>query len=382
MLLFHGTNIPKETNLNDPNINNSNNSSNNSNNSNLENNKNSSTQIQREGLSPFQSQHQQSNANHNLNHHHNNNHNQYYNQNKTHNRHLEERLGPGGGAQGIHSGNVRRQNPQTNEKQRLNLLFASLKDPSSYFPGYQQFFFRFLLIMDSSKLNNHLSDILFEEILHLTNVLSEGDYKEYISQLRSGRWTTDSLYHDMFNLNSTSENLNKGMTNESTIKDFFIQSSEKIEVPSKHLSFNIRILQLRILGKFFGLLHHYPFWTLSLHGMNININTENPLVDMISKAALFRNNVVNGNINISRLLYLSWKDSTLTLTISWIVNYFKMMAWDNTSIFHTNYDPLISGSEHSLQTVKTDHIHTIAILFSIMKSPEYNLSTYSLSRNR
>ena len=112
-------------------------------------------------------------------------------------RHLEERLGPGGGAQGTSSSlNPNRQN-QFSEKHRLSHLLSTLKDPSALFPGYQQFFFKFLLIMDSAKLNHYLSDIFIEEILSLTDVLSHGEYRDFIAEFRSGHWATDSLPQQM-----------------------------------------------------------------------------------------------------------------------------------------------------------------------------------------
>jgi hypothetical protein len=310
-------------------------------------------------------------------------------------RQLEERLGPGGGGtQGIHSLNMNRQRTQLNEKHGLSHLLSTLKDPSALFPGYQQFFFKFILIMDSAKLNHYLSDILIEEILTLTDVLSLGEYRQFVQELKSGDWATDSLSQQMFNLTEIQK---IGISTSSQRRFTSLKSAllsqcdgeargDGVEIPKKHLSFNIRILQLRILGKFLGLLHSYPYWTLSLCGGSNLTNSaplDSPLVEMINRSATLRSNMSFESIStlpISRLLYLSWQDSTLTLAVSWIVNYFRMMAWDNSSILHHGHDP--TSVLKNLMTVKSEHITAMAVLTSIISSPEYRLSCVSLSRNR
>jgi hypothetical protein len=317
-------------------------------------------------------------------------------------RHLEERLGPGGGAQGSssmnHHPNPNRQNQfQFNERHRLSHLLSTLKDPSALFPGYQQFFFKFLLIMDSAKLNHYLSDIFLEEILSLTDVLSKGDYRDFVALLRSGEWIPDSLPQESLRLGKDCQSLKATLLHPTNQ-----QSRDRTETLSptrRHISFNIRIFQLRILGKFLGLLHSYPSWTLSLNGSgagaggaNVSNSSgsststshpESPLIEMITRAASLRNNL-NSTLPISRLLYLSWKDSTLTLAVSWIVSYLRMMAWDKTSILHIsslscNDDPQLSAL---LTTVKSEHLSCIAVLTSILSSADYQLSSHSLSRNK
>jgi hypothetical protein len=312
-------------------------------------------------------------------------------------RQLEERLGPGGGGtQGIHSN---RQRMQHNEQQH-----NSVKDPSALFPGYQQFFFKFILIMDSAKLNHYLSDLLIEEILTLTDVLSTGHYRQFAQELRSGEWTRDSLSEKMFDLTEILAQAPETSQRFTSLKAALLSSSASSschhplpahrgegragETPKRpsHLSFNIRIFQLRILGKFLGLLHSSPYWTLALCGSistlsNSSIN-DSPLVDMVHRTATLRNNLnfeSHSTLPLSRLLYLSWQDSTLTLSVSWIVNYFRMMAWDSSSILHHGQDTTIAND---LRTVKSEHITAIAVLTSIISSPEYRLSCVSLSRNR
>lgn len=137
---------------------------------------------------------------------------------------LEERMGPGGKGY-IHKSVVKSSNPncggspaplpQSFEYHQL------IEEPSQFFPGQQQFFYRFIVLLDNHRLCDHLAVSIFAEIRRLSPPHIFSNEIGEVSSIGSvGASQQESYVH--------------------------------------------KIVKLKILGKFLGLLHFWPQWTTLL----------------------------------------------------------------------------------------------------------------------
>lgn len=142
---------------------------------------------------------------------------------------LEERLGLGGkgyihksASKGIYASSSQG-GSQSPPQQQQNFEYQPLiEEPSQFFPGQQQFFYRFIVLLDSHRLSDHLTTSIFAEIRRLIPA-------QTFSRVESAE--------DSFNSDIS-------------------QSQQE--------SYVHRIVKLKILGKFLGLLHFWPQWTTLL----------------------------------------------------------------------------------------------------------------------
>jgi hypothetical protein len=296
-------------------------------------------------------------------------------------RNLEERLGTGGRAQGTPSnrrhvmGGSASSQAQAGQ-QKMASLFSALRDPSTYFPGYQQFFFRYLLVVDSARLNSHLCDVIINEIFSLTNVNSEGPYHDYVLSILKDGWLA-----------------NKDPVKETTCthappsSPFSPPAAASPVSPvsaapaiSRIMSFTSRLLKLKILGKFLGLLHFYHSWNLSV---GVTVPMESPLMTLMINSAALRSKVNPSTcIPLSKLIAESWKEGTLMLTSPWVLNYLRMLAWDRTSLLNIAPAVLLQGSD-GVSTAPKEHVSAVVTLASIFRAQEFSLkNTGGMSRNR
>ena len=285
---------------------------------------------------------------------------------------LEERLGPGGRAQGssstrrpvMGSGSAQHQSGQ----QKMCSLFSSLRDPSGSFPGYQQFFFRYLLVMDSARLNSHLCDVVMKEIFALSDVCLDGPYHEFVARVLREGWTGE----DSPAPRHTATHISPGGVSSSPSSP-----ASSAQALSRQMSFISRILKLKLLGKFLGLLHFYHSWNLSV---GATVPPESPLITLIVKSAALRSRVSPSTcIPFSQVILEAWRSRTLILASPWVISYMRMLAWDRSSILNVSSPTVLT----STSTVPKEHIATIATLLSILRSDEFSFhGSRGLSRNR
>lgn len=295
-------------------------------------------------------------------------------------RNLEERLGPGGGAQSTSSsrrhvmGGAASSQAQTGQ-QKMASLFSPLRDPSTCFPGYQQFFFRYLLVMDSARLNAHLCDAILKEIFSLSDVNAEGPFHDYVLLILKEGWMTSTEATAPIGSHSAPQSPFSPLNAASPM-------SPRAPGPtmSRFMSFTNRLLKLKVLGKFLGLLHFYHSWNLSV---GTTVPAESPLMTLVFDSAVLRSKINPSTcIALSKLIAESWREGVLLLTSSWVLSYLRMLAWDRTSLLNISPAALTQGLESS-STVPQEHIRALATLASIVRTPEFSLKNSSgTSRNR
>ena len=296
-------------------------------------------------------------------------------------RDLEDRLGPGGRAQGASAGSRRSvmggPGPPGAQggQHKIASFFSSLRDPSSCFPGYQQFFFRYLLVMDSARLNNHLSDTLLQEIFILTSDAdANGPYSELVSDISRQGWSAC---------------VRPGGVRADSPPELKRQSSPIAQggarspaspTSGRYVTFISRILKLKVLGRFLGLLHFYPSWNISVGAA---ASLESPLMTLLITAASLRSKINPSMcLPLSQIVSAAWKEGSLMLTVPWVIGYLRMLAWDRTSMLNASTAMALSECEgHG--TVPKEHIAVASVLWTVIHSPTFSLRPpCTMSHNR
>ena len=238
---------------------------------------------------------------------------------------LEDRLSQGGGgkaysnrhfkttpsATNTHRNSVSGQNSANfPTSQRMKNIYESDPDPSTLFPGNQLFFFKFLMVMDSHRFNTILEELLIIDAINMLDISLE-DFRSFLLPMR---FQTDNKSNDAYEMHLVNE--------------------ESESSPQNHnkssMSFTLRVLKLRVLGKFLGLLHFTPRWNSSVASLS-----DSPLLASIQAYSTERQCVSN-SLPLSEILRYSWARSSLCLAIPWVVNYLRLQAWDGTSILRKN----------------------------------------------
>lgn len=264
-------------------------------------------------------------------------------------RSLEERLGPGGKGQSSMGARCPPPIRQSFAMLRMKSMFLNLQDPSSSFPGDQQFFFRFLVIMDCFRLNVHLINVFFADILKLSNEKS----------------IIDPAVSFLYGKGQSTNNGSKSNV-----------SANPIE---QRPSFALRVIKLRILGKFLGLLTFGPYWTVSISSL-----TEGPLVNMIRSSTSRRDAMVASTFPLCEILHNACREKRLCIVVPWVSCFLKMMFWDKYSldglmVGNSMYSsPNNSSSNYPLH----GYASAFSILAAIQASPSYRLENGVISRNR
>jgi len=137
---------------------------------------------------------------------------------------VEARMGPGGKGQVEGGRRPATVNPHRLGASRLRQLYASFEDPSIHFPGYQQFFFRFIVVTDCNRFCRCLEASITADILTLCG-------------LEAGEGSKAKLQY-VLGLGS---------------------SALKQENMEGYVA--ITLNKLRLLGRFLGLLRFWPQWT-------------------------------------------------------------------------------------------------------------------------
>jgi hypothetical protein len=211
---------------------------------------------------------------------------------------------------------------------RTKRSLDALDKPGSSFPGSQQFFFRFIIMADSHRFTEHLQEELcrciFEE-----GVL--GNNNSLLLDKEAGR---DSFVD--FNSRLTSEPL------------------------------SVRILKLRLLGKFLGLVEFWHHWTLdeadslqkdvgltkpgnptgkaepaemdNLASLQLSFG---PLLRQAQERAQTRS-LFRKVLPVQQLLDGAIAGRYLTVTVPWIVEFLSMLEFDKCSHIENPYKDVMS----------------------------------------
>jgi len=109
-----------------------------------------------------------------------------------------------------------------------------------------------------------------------------------------------------------------------------------------------RILKLKLLAKFLGLVVFSPNWDLdssSTHSYNVSNNISGPNNQSLlttTKSSISNLNSTQALLPIYEVVLQSYKNNNLTLTIPWVVEYLRMMKWDSVSKLSRYYQSCCS----------------------------------------
>ena len=175
--------------------------------------------------------------------------------------------------------------------------------PAANFPGNQQFFFRFIIYCDSHRLSSCLVAAFTAEIYELSALTNAASITSRPSS------------------NSSSTSRSKMFTSGSKDRN--------------NDTYTSRIVKLKLLGKFLGLLHFYSQWILSVpanvpkYSADDSAEPSGPisllLEESVRNRALFR-----CTLPIKNVLELAYTNSRyLSLIVPWICEFLKMIIYDN-----------------------------------------------------
>ena len=234
------------------------------------------------------------------------------------------------------------------------------EEASLQFSGNQQFFFRFIVLLNSHRFNQHLLTALSSEISLLMedNSFNNPAISLHFSAKKSAKPSNDEW---------ESEYPYPGSDSFSPGGEVFRSESNIALSPE---SFTIKVKKLKILGKFLGLLHFYHLWS-NQSGPATDATTSSPLSLYAKESAgLQSRQLIKSVLPMRSLLSRALRQGTLCITIPWMVEFLKMMVWSD-QLRLTQFQPY------------EDIFH---ILASLQRHPSFRISLGSakprLSSNR
>lgn len=168
--------------------------------------------------------------------------------------------------------------------------YTNFTEPALLFPGNQQFFFRFCIQCDSYRLNQYLKLLMWEELEFLT--------ERALCNFANGD------------------------------------------------SFTLCVCKLSILGRFLGLLQFSPHWVLSVPKDSLD---SGPLRHLMERISDMRKNKFAANglgaVNLLEIVQQSIREKYFCLTIPWVSEFLKLMAWDSMiPLANSHTGPIKVGS--------------------------------------
>lgn len=176
-------------------------------------------------------------------------------------------------------------------------------EPAVLFPGAAQFFYRFIIACDNRRFCSALEAVVSAEIMRLVEGGGTGDRLSTGQRRSSG--TADSA------------------------------SQPSLSAPTAEiLSFTHRIMRLRLLGKFLGVLTFYPTWSSLLYtsagGQQTasSTNAASPISLSLSELQSLRG-TLRPSLPLRQHLETAYASSQLCLVVPWISELLKMAVWDS-----------------------------------------------------
>jgi hypothetical protein len=293
-------------------------------------------------------------------------------------RMLEERMGSGGN--GYQNGVRRPLQPNRSNKQQQPQSAASkapidsYQDPALHFFGNQQFFFRFIVHLDNHRFCRCLEDVISSEIASLSvEPKAPSNVPLHVRKRRgsssssgpgeasgiaaspsapSPRSRVTSFSIDGDDIFSSSSSSSSKFATRDDRAEAYIEGLGDYNIPGNQ-SFALRIVKLRILGKFLGLLNFWPQWSLS-----VSTGETGPLALLATTAAGIRGSLrLAAAYPLRNILEHAWSSGRLSYTVPWITEFLKMMIWDCTYLQPTNPYRDVFGLLLSMQ--QSDQLHPI-----------------------
>ena len=219
------------------------------------------------------------------------------------------------------------------------------EEPSMHFPGTQHFFFRFIVLMDNHRFSQALQANLCNEIMNIVQGSGQG-----VSKATS----------DINRRSSANMNEKKSPNSASGGSASPVSPSERFVPPGTNVSmsepYTVRVLKLKILGRFLGVLHFWPNWTISIGkplekrtGSSTNSETRGPLSLLAEEGAKKRMSM-KAVLPIKELILAAWADKNLCLVVPWVTEFLKMATWEHAVRAHNPYSSslsLLKGIQYS-----------------------------------
>ncbi len=277
---------------------------------------------------------------------------------------LEERIGPGGQGRGSgrfrpthmrqgHSFNARAlshgdsnnyhgRNSGGNNVSGETSPILCVETAAQQFPGNQQFFYYFIVLLDSNRFCNNLDASLRAEIHRLsvgTSSSTPAVSPHGINNNKTGMMGNTGGHRgapSISGIHSSVSGIGLGM-NMNMNADPAITSTDSIP---------LRIVKLRILGRFLGLIRFLPFWskmssinTSNSEGKGSQLGGNTTSVpsstsasaspfDIIIQESVVRRTALNSPLPLKEALQEGAAAGRLTLTVPWVVEALRMMVWD------------------------------------------------------
>ena len=114
---------------------------------------------------------------------------------------------------------------------------------------------------------------------------------------------------------------------------------QKLTTEKAHTGAVSKILKLKLLAKFLGLVIFSPNWDLEPSN---NSKTQNEALLLTTKNSIANVNATTPILPIYDLIAESYINNHLTMTISWVVEYLRMSKWDFVSKFSRYYQRCFS----------------------------------------
>eukprot|EP01036_Dinobryon_divergens_P029422 gene29422-38516_t len=206
------------------------------------------------------------------------------------------------------------------------------------FSGIQQFFFRFIVSMNNHRFNQHLINSISSEIHKLSEEYDSSPTS--IPSSRGKKKQKEFRGDDLF----------AGAGDEIASREFFAGGATIALSPE---TFTVKVMKLKVLGKFLGLLHFYHLWSQlgPLESEDLGAQSPSPLSLYAKESAGLQSRLLLKSVlPINSILITSSKQGRLCLTVSWVVEFLKMMNWSSLLRF-TNFQPY-SDTFHLLHSLQ------------------------------
>ena len=231
------------------------------------------------------------------------------------------------------------------------------------FSGIQQFFFRFIVSMNNHRFNQHLVNSISSEIHKLS--------EEYDNSLPAA-FSSDKKQQKEFRGGGSGGGLFEVVGDEMASREFFASETTIALSPE---TFTVKVMKLKVLGKFLGLLQFYHMWSqlFPLESDDPGTPSPSPLSLYAKESVGLQSRLLLKSVlPINAILMTSLKQGRLCLTVSWVVEFLKMMNWSSL-LRLTNFQPY-SDTFHLLDCLQLQVASWI--------TNDTNLSFPRLSSNR
>jgi hypothetical protein len=183
---------------------------------------------------------------------------------------------------------------------------------SAYFPGAQQFFFRFLASMNNFRFNQSLLSSIIAEISSLT--------------------ASDSFASNLsMNFDSSSPSKRSALPvfvpHDSPGTNPGARLSAAEDSPDSYISpeaFALKVTKLKLLGRYLGVLHFCTLW--------IPAGSETGPLYRLAFDLVSKRDLLQFSLPLRKVLEDARREGRLSLCVPWVCEFLKMAIWDPSCI--------------------------------------------------